>query len=589
MRTYVEELRAVSRDRWQTIGGPQALSTAVLVAIVAFLFFGSFINGHLRLGMPVDESLTRFAIGSVSCVGLLVLARMTILPCRPRPARPWLTVAAFASAIAAAALVTNTVFQMQIPTDDVVFGAYANPIGTFLVFSLMAAFIAGSLARSRELRAEANAQQASLLNLRNTHEADLRSAKQSLEQEVSSRLESRIAGIEEALIHVDPEDQVDIRKASELLVETVREIIRPLSYSLASQERRISRTNGKISTAGWVYAPDPRYNIANTIQPGWATLFFCGLSYISAQQNDGDWLGSTIRVAIGLIVLPMLLVIKRFWPQPQRGFRWLAAFIILIATYFVVFTLARAIYLWIQGFAPELLPPAYNPGLFQPIAVIMGSILGLAGLMTEQRRMALNELRDVTEKVRLENARLRQEVWLVQRKLSWHLHGQLQSALVSASITLNQAHVTREQLDQVRRNITEARQDLLSTEQQQGSLEQTLLEIRQLWSDSCQIDWDWNSNVNSMLNERSTLSPLIAEIVREGVSNAIRHGNATQVSVLLRQHSPDTLDIFIRNDGRALEREVRDGLGTSILEQICLDWSRTNTDTVVELHAVIAI
>jgi two-component sensor histidine kinase len=61
-------------------------------------------------------------------------------------------------------------------------------------------------------------------------------------------------------------------------------------------------------------------------------------------------------------------------------------------------------------------------------------------------------------------------------------------------------------------------------------------------------------------------------VTSEMISNAIRHGSATSMSIEIHRDSPDTIRIVSSNNGRGLGDEHRPGLGMSLYDELSTEW-----------------
>jgi signal transduction histidine kinase len=70
------------------------------------------------------------------------------------------------------------------------------------------------------------------------------------------------------------------------------------------------------------------------------------------------------------------------------------------------------------------------------------------------------------------------------------------------------------------------------------------------------------------------------EIIKEGLSNAFRHGAAKKVVVRFQSKKPGFVTIEVSNDGRALSKARKNGLGSQLLDEIAYPWSLTKVPKV---------
>jgi two-component sensor histidine kinase len=71
------------------------------------------------------------------------------------------------------------------------------------------------------------------------------------------------------------------------------------------------------------------------------------------------------------------------------------------------------------------------------------------------------------------------------------------------------------------------------------------------------------------------------------VSNAIRHGHATEIAITIVRSTPETVTVTAINNGTRVSASHRAGLGMALYEELAADWSLVNGDRVT-VSAVIA-
>ena len=74
----------------------------------------------------------------------------------------------------------------------------------------------------------------------------------------------------------------------------------------------------------------------------------------------------------------------------------------------------------------------------------------------------------------------------------------------------------------------------------------------------------------------------------EAVSNAVRHGRARRVEVAITAGAR-CVEMRVWDDGTTPIGESRAGLGSQILEDCSLEWSRTGDDSGHELRVVLPV
>jgi glucose-6-phosphate-specific signal transduction histidine kinase len=82
------------------------------------------------------------------------------------------------------------------------------------------------------------------------------------------------------------------------------------------------------------------------------------------------------------------------------------------------------------------------------------------------------------------------------------------------------------------------------------------------------------------------------EAVREGLCNAVRHGEAKQASLLMTVEDFNEgrrLKIALTNDGHSLHPDDKPGFGSTILDEVTSSWQLSNGPSGVQLVAEVPI
>jgi two-component sensor histidine kinase len=68
------------------------------------------------------------------------------------------------------------------------------------------------------------------------------------------------------------------------------------------------------------------------------------------------------------------------------------------------------------------------------------------------------------------------------------------------------------------------------------------------------------------------------EIMREAVSNSVRHGAATRVVIEIDRIDDEVLDFVARNDGIPLVERTSKGVGSQMMDELTTEWSLTTEE-----------
>jgi signal transduction histidine kinase len=197
-------------------------------------------------------------------------------------------------------------------------------------------------------------------------------------------------------------------------------------------------------------------------------------------------------------------------------------------------------------------------------------------------------LRDANQELNLELNRTSQLIWHVRQRAAQTLHGSVQASLTAANMRILGAQVIDEKLlEKVQQDLVRATESLTDLDGPTIDLKTSIADLVQLWQGVCEVEVSVDEAILNSMSDNQVTSHCINEIVKEGVSNAIRHGHAKYVEISILEDSADSIRIEISNDGDA-DISDRQGVGSQMLDEITMNWSRELTDSGVRLVAKVA-
>jgi signal transduction histidine kinase len=219
-------------------------------------------------------------------------------------------------------------------------------------------------------------------------------------------------------------------------------------------------------------------------------------------------------------------------------------------------------------------------GIFTTVIVLL---IASVSSVLRQQQVSETRLREYTERLRREVIRMRQAQWLQQKALSRALHGPLQSAVTSAALHLDAAvragESTIELVKDIRTELRSTIDVLEVAEHIAPSLDIAFARVIGTWEGICSVSMQISEQDVSHLQADPLASATVVDIVTEAVSNAVRHGGASAVTVLMRVDDDGIAALEITDDGRpATSHPASTGLGTTVLDECTLSWSREVTE-----------
>lgn len=217
------------------------------------------------------------------------------------------------------------------------------------------------------------------------------------------------------------------------------------------------------------------------------------------------------------------------------------------------------------GGVPELEPCIYIlPGL-SLLASSQAHILDRILSRVEEK------LRRVILELSRENKIYEQKAWLARHGWYLLLHGVVQPCLTTASMraSSNQG-ANKEVRALITSDLERAIESLNLGPSESRQLAFNVAEIKSVWEGICEIDVEFDPGVELVADNQDTANRVINEILKEVVSNAIRHGNATAVKITMHLESAEDLNILVTNNGDRPVNDSKSNVGSRMLDALCL-------------------
>ena len=575
-----------ARDILERIGGPYAVTLRglLLIAIPSLVptavydraVYGGSIAGWTLVG------LAGTAVGGVVYLALGAV----LLPQKPRPSRPVIALTVF---LVAGVVRGSTIALVSVGTGLATDYQWAFRIsgGAALGvcwFSLVAIVI-DAWSRHQEVLADLRRRQITAMALRANAEERLLQTRDRIRNTLLSQM-STIVALLSALI-AKGGDPAAVRRVAGVMHTTVAEVVRPLSHSLAESipTPRVAAPPEPLRgrATRWLRAISAEALTIDPFHPVLTTVVIVPSAIPAGVRTFGAIAGVVGAGVVGLVAFAILYAARR-WHLGRRvavrRWSWLPAAVVYAAVGLSCAAVPVAASLlfgmgaqvgWSQG--------GQTLFLLTPLAA-----LGAAVVAAEDRRRTLAEREREASVAQAEWAshRAQQEAWAASHMLARELHGGVQSELTAAALRL-EAWARRpdpaamaEVLSQVTHAVDRVNQ--LAVEEFRTSKIDPVLAISAIvavWSGLVHIDLDIDSGAEDHLSVDAAASETVIEVVRECLANAVTHGRASTVTIQVRQLRPGALEVTIDDDGRGLTAQAPVGLGSRLLDEVCLSWERT--------------
>ena len=311
-----------------------------------------------------------------------------------------------------------------------------------------------------------------------------------------------------------------------------------------------------------------------------------GLNIFITAPGLADW-GLALVFGLWMLTFPVVgLVLTTLYSKRLGSGIWIGSIVIALLS----------VLAWMPSLSYLLVRVADYPGLqvlsFTSTMVIIITALGV-GIWSAFKRERLAYLEEI-ESLNKERARqlalVDQAVWVARRNWSFLVHGTVQGALSVALSRIQLADsVSPELAQQVLQDVERARTALNRTQSFNQPWDEVWPQIEQTWEGVCEVTHITSPEADLLLAGGGPTATCVAEIAKELVSNAFRHGKATQVEIEISLASPEDILITSTNNGELVRDDRVEGIGSEMFGELTDSWSWSNAPSGPRFTAVIPV
>ena len=576
---------------YRRIGGPTAI-TRWSFLLTATVLVGTTLLAGARgqdLGTPVDR--LAIAVGSV-CVALPVLAlfRLSIMHAGARPARPATAIAAFAltggvQAMVAVLLRTRLGLAVDDPAEIIIARAAAAAIWLSFV-AILVADVREHGARVAQLRARI----AALDALRRDETADAAQVRQRLRDEVLEPLRRTLDDIASRLRMGEQDRRV--RSEADAIRRLADEEVRPLSHDLLLYD----------GPEAPPVAPDPlsgrerlaavaRLSVSAIAAPLWlAVLLPVVLVLLFSPPQVGAAFAGAAAVSGALLLAGGFLLGRRLLDPILPGLPVVGAAAAVLAFYLAQAAIGIA-NIWAWGDASPLGRWIEWPLLLSLPVIWFG--LALRRAVEVHRRDVEDRLEATVAEHELVAARRRQRQRHAYQSLGRHLHGGVQAVLLADAERVARAAGLPDAdraaaLHAVGDDLHALRDRLMTPPIEPWSAQEALDDVIGLWEGLVDIRVEADGSLPIRLDRAPSTRAAVVDVIAEALANAVRHGGARRITIVLRLADPHRLQLEVLDDGRWTAPDGP-GMGTRLFTAVTASWSLDADDDGTRLRALLPI
>jgi len=569
--------RPTAKRLLNQFGSRYAISNQVMLFFLFPAYGTGLIFESLRFETNLLERFLVATAGYVTAVAVLLVARKLYVR-KESKSRPVFVLSAFlvAGLARGAVLLSLDFLTGQQQGGQELFRLLGGPIFTFVTLTL-AAVLSSNYQRHRE-SLTALADERYRLQIRSAGiRAKVQIQREELLGKVRNLLDPAIAKIQANLTGKSSTEAIDSLRS------TVDEVVRPLSLEVAEASDELEAESGKAVIREKAPIPS-RILLGEFIVPLWVTLIL-SIVLVPAAFLLEDTLGAlTILLCASLsmfIGLGLFQLLTMKLPVPPL----LAA--LLVPSF-------CAISLIPMYFESQMLQ--WNTTVEQIHALLLfGVCVGVTTFAAQftqfQRKATTERLVAVNQQLEILNASLRQELWLNRRRMASVLHGPVQAALFASALKLSQEQApTPALVAEVEQDISAAIEKLNNPSNLEGEdISDLLNQIVEIWSEAAEISIEIPDQLEVAIAKVPLTSEALIEISREFITNAIKHGKASSVSLKVSRLDDLRIAITVIDNGQGLPPGARPGFGSKLLTELSLVWRQTREGDATFSYAEIVL
>lgn len=393
----------------------------------------------------------------------------------------------------------------------------------------------------------------------------LENINEGLQERTKKALFPQLAAIKELL---GTQDNAGV--AVERLRYTITEQIRPMMQEISREQPKPFKTRNIKKFRNITAALPGRFSLHDKLQVTWSSVIeLIGISmWLTILGSKNGLIDIVVLFAIYFSVLSLF---KFLLPNKKQFSKTTA--IILTVIFALAASLSTAVYIYFVLEYP-LLQFLMLAG-FAVISGVIGPVLLLQVTVRSEKRAELeNQIKDDLTAIAKENSLFAQRLWVFRKRWLLILHGNVQSSLTAALTRLQTAtEVDPVIIELVKQDLRRAEEAVEANLNEPIDLENGITELQEVWQGICDLKVNISERAQRALVRSDDSAFCVNEILKEAVSNAVRHGDATEAIVKVDRISDDLLHIEVENNGAPPpKRTETQGIGSDLLDEICLRW-----------------
>ena len=344
--------------------------------------------------------------------------------------------------------------------------------------------------------------------------------------------------------------------------------VRPLSESLRNSAKALTAPAKDAPSHFFSVISIPKtFHIQNSIFPTFtsASLF---VTFLAAPfwLLDVSWVIPSAFLSLSYFAV--IYGIRRLLKNAPEVSRWVgipALFVTAILPVLPAYMVALVFY-------PDRHQAAVYGSAVVFVSIIVVAIFSLLDSFDYEARLYREMLAEQNEELSLEAAIFEQQLWAARRAWSNVIHGTVQAALTAALTRLNSETADEQTIKLVKKDLDRATKALSDTPVSNIKFAPALRDLVDSWAGICEISVDISAELKRSISRDVRVTTCINELLKEAVSNAVRHGDARNAQIAIQSSAAGVLEVSVSNDG-VPPVGVRKGVGSKLFDELTLDWA----------------
>ena len=554
------------------IGGRNALTRWSLIVWLTFgILFSTF--GGLRYGFTLNALMPVVLVVHLLLIPPILLFRSIMIRASANRLRPWLGLGLFAllgGIRVVLPLVVAPALGVTLSSNAGAFAllSLANGMASAIVILGVTAVVVDGSRRNRAIIDNLAALDAEFERARAFDEAELADLEARSVAQITTMLEQELRQVQAEWGNAPDQAASRIRSLA-------TDIARPLSHALAQGDEWIPE-------AVDITVKPPRWRrfsaVIAEMRPApplvpFILLELIALPFAIAEPVGGVGFAASMVLLLGGIMFALSWVVLRLWPAGPTTMLRLASLVVLYAVIGFVATVIRS-------FLVELQTGIQNPLWIAPFMLVLTSI-GVSFTIAIQARQREDRDRlavSVARNAQL-NAQVRERTRQVQRRIAKLLHSNVQAELIaSAGLLATRPHESsdaasqEDAVSQELTRLTSAIHDrLVPSIEPAIPAKERVRDLTSLWSGIMDVTLEADERAWTSLDQDPGALDAVIDVVAEGLTNAVRHGNGPEMIIDLRVDA-DEIVVRLTSMG-SLVQSAQPGFGSEILSEATSTWT----------------